>query len=113
MGFHNVYRMIEQPSGDIWIRAYPSEERRAADPIQPGWITRDYDSADALEQVLPRVGNTVDRSRRGAWRWQGGRVISDPAVPDPPHPKQALLDEVGAATTIAALRAAILKLIRP
>lgn len=107
MGAHNVYRVIAQPSGDLWIRVYPTVESRSAD----GTIGQDFDSADALEQMLPKLAGRVDRSKRHAWRWQGNRVIVDPTVPDPPKPRQPLIDEVNAATTIAALKAAILKLL--
>ena len=107
MGAHNVYRVIEQPSGEVWIRAYPDREQRTHDST-PG---QDFDSADLLEQVLPRIGTVVDRSHRHAWRWQVNRVIADPAIPDPSHPRQALVNEVTAATTIAALKAAVLKLL--
>ena len=113
MGAHNVYRLIEHPAGEVWIRVYPTAELRAQDAIEPQWIIRDFESSDGLEAVLPRVGNAVDRSKRYAWRWQGGRVIADPAIPDPPHPRQPLLDEIQAATTIAALRAAVLKIVKP
>jgi anti-sigma factor ChrR (cupin superfamily) len=54
----------------------------------------------------------TDRTRRHAWRVQGGQVVDDLTVPDPPDPKQAWRDEIAAATTLAALKAAILKVVR-
>ena len=113
MGAHNVYRVIVHASGDIWIRTYPTAEERAVDSVQFGWITRDFDSADALEQILPMKANRVDRTKRHAWRWQGNRVVADASIPDPPLPRQALVDEATAATTVAQLKAVVLKLIRP
>ena len=112
MGAHNVYRLIVHATGEVWIRAYPTAENRSRDSVEVGWVVQDFPSADALEQILPRTGQTVDRSRRHAWRWQGNRVLADPAVPDPPNPKQPLLDEITAATTVAALKTALLKVVK-
>ena len=46
-----------------------------------------------------------DKRERHKWRIQGGKVRVDLTVPDPPHPRQALLDQVDAATTVAQLKA--------
>ena len=102
----NLYRIIVHPTNDIWVRAYPDAESRTRDRVAPAWVIHDFDSEAEVKLVLP-----PDRSRRHAWRWVGTRVIADPAVPDPPKPRQALIDEVQAATTIAALKAAVLKLL--
>ncbi len=54
------------------------------------------------EPVLPRK-----RSQRDKWRIKQGVIVEDLTIPDPPHPKQALLDAIDAATTLAQLRAAV------
>jgi len=46
-----------------------------------------------------------DKRDRHKWRIQGGQVRVDLTVPDLPHPRQALLDQVDAATTVAQLKA--------
>src|SRR3990167_9254459 len=52
------------------------------------------------ELVLVRSTDVpADRSQRHAWRLDGTTVVVDATVPAPPHPKQALLDLVKAATT--------------
>src|SRR3990167_8553899 len=53
----------------------------------------------------------TDRARRHAWRVRNGQVVDDPAIPDRPAANQALRDEVQAATTLAALKAALLKVL--
>ena len=51
------------------------------------------------------------RTRRHAWRLSNGRVVEDPTIPNPSSLKQALREEVEAATTVAALKAALLKVL--
>lgn len=44
------------------------------------------------------------------WRIQNGVVVDDPTVPDPPKtPRQAGLEDLRSATTIAQVKAALLK----
>lgn len=44
------------------------------------------------------------------WKIQNGRVVDDPTVPDPPKsPRETGLDDLKAATTIAQVKAALLK----
>ncbi len=63
--------------------------------------------SDVEVNILP-----TDRSKRYAWRRQGNAVVVDPTVQPPPHPRQTLLDEIEAATSIAELKASLLKVIR-
>jgi hypothetical protein len=48
-----------------------------------------------------------DRSTRGKWRIKNGRIVVDATVPDPPHPRQALLDSIDSATSLDELKAAM------
>ena len=107
MGAHNVYRLLRTPSGDIAIRVYPTSNERMNDHDANMIVLQECDSAEALQNILP-----PDRSKRFAWRWQGNRVIIDPTVPGPLHPQQSLLDEIAAATTVAALKTALLKMVK-
>lgn len=77
---------------------------------------RDYAAApfedfedDVIAAFLP-----PDRTQRHKWRRNpaGRGVIVDPTVPDPPHPRQALLDRTNSANTVAELKAVIADLIR-
>jgi len=52
------------------------------------------------EPELPRK-----RSQREKWRIRGGAIVVDPTVPDPPHPKQALLDAIQRAQSLDDLKA--------
>src|SRR3990167_1941715 len=54
----------------------------------------DVDAAD-----LP-----ASRTQRGKWRVLASRVVVDLSVPDPPHPKQVLMDDVARANTLAELK---------
>ena len=45
------------------------------------------------------------------WRIRNGKVVDDPTVPDPPHPRQDVLDQIDAATTIAQLKAVVRKVV--
>ena len=54
-----------------------------------------------------------DRSQRHKWRKHpsGRGVWIDPSVPDPPHPRQALLDEIDGANSLAELKRLMKKLV--
>lgn len=75
-------------------------ETIAKNPSLQGLPAVDLDDGE-LPQERPR--------RRHAWRLSFGRIVVDPAAPEPPHPQQALLDEIATATTVSALRAALAK----
>lgn len=69
------------------------------------------DLADAVPTLVTMANMPADRAKRHKWRLSGGRCVVDDTVPDPPHPKQALLDEIDAASNIAQLRTAMKKLL--
>ena len=54
----------------------------------------------------------LDRSQRHKWRIVGNQVRVDPTVPDRPHPQQARLDAINAATTVDQLKAELAKFIK-
>lgn len=53
------------------------------------------------------------RARRHAWRKHPTelRVVVDPTVPDPPHPKKKLLDAIDQAATVDDLKALLKKVV--
>ncbi len=61
----------------------------------------DIESAGVLKTLLP-----ADRSERHKWRKNpvGRGCVVNRTVPDLPHPRQALLDAIDRATTVAQLR---------
>ena len=64
---------------------------------------------DVDEAQLPS-----SRMKRHAWRVNPARtaLIVDPGVPDPPHPRQALLDALDQATTIDQLKGLMKQMVR-
>ena len=69
------------------------------------------DLSDAVPSLITTASLPADRTKRHKWRLSGGRCVVDDTVPDPPHPKQALLDEIDGASNIAQLRTAMKKLL--
>ena len=61
---------------------------------------------------LDRATLPQSRAKRHAWRLQAGRVIVDPAVPDPVHPKQNLLNAIAAAASVDDLKSLLQRLVR-
>ena len=110
-------RIWYEPSGAVKITTFVD----GADPgtvarvlIQDGHVHQastfeDYESEPELLAKLP-----ADRSQRAKWRKDvlNGGVMIDLTVPDPPHPKQALLNAVDQAKTIADLKTILTDAIR-
>lgn len=69
------------------------------------------DLADATVLLLKEADLPADRTKRHKWRLQGSQCIVDDTVPDLPHPKQSLLDEIDGASTMAQLRNVLKKLL--
>ena len=68
-------------------------------------------------QGLPAVDVQSDalpdeKTPRHQWRLVAGQVVVDPAVPDPPHPKQALLDAIDAASSLAEMKAILKRVVQ-
>ena len=62
---------------------------------------------DVDESTIP-----ANRSQRHKWRVKNGEVKIDPSVPDPPHPRQALLARAATANTVGELKQVLVDLIR-
>jgi len=69
------------------------------------------DLADATFTLVTTANTPAERANRHKWRLRNGRVEVDAAVPDPPNPKQALLDAIEGATNLAQLKAAVKNLV--
>ena len=108
-------RVFQNPDSSLRVMRL-NERHRSPGETDTEFFTRETAKQPALV-VLPFVdidvaGVPVDRSKRYAWRISAGSLVVDTLVPTPPHPKQALLDEIASATTIVALRAALTKAVQ-
>ena len=110
-------RVWEEPGGGVRVTTFPSDitpERRAAACqklldgkfIHPASTFIDMDTS-----LLPSW--PPQRADRWKWRLQGGQVVVKPTVPDFVSGRQALQQEIVSATTVADLKATLLKLIGP
>lgn len=75
---------------------------------------KDPSLADCTCVLVKSANVPADRSKRHAWRLDGTgtKIVVDATIPAPPHPKQALLDRVQAATNIEEMRAVLKEMIR-
>lgn len=71
-----------------------SAHAQAGDPSLQGLPFVDLD-----ETEIP-----ANRSDRNKFRLRNGRCVVDQTIPDPPHPKRALLDRAATANSVAELR---------
>ena len=110
-------RVWEEPGGGLRITTFPphytAAQRTAACQkilnlgfVHPASIFVDTDTS-ALPSWPPQ------RADRWKWRLQGGQVIVRPTVPDFVSGRQALKQEIASATTVADLKATMLKLVGP
>lgn len=67
--------------------------------------------AGGVPRLVTEANMPTDRAKRHAWRLQGNRVLVDATVPDPPHPKQALLDAIDGAATVSELKPLMKRLV--
>ena len=108
-------RVFQNPDGNVRLM-HLNERYRRANETDEEFLARETAKQPELAGLLfADVDATTilaDRSKRHAWRLNAGTVIADLTVPDPPHPKQALLDEIASATTIVALRAVLTKVVQ-
>lgn len=113
------YRAFQAPGGNVRV-VHPNPKMRLPEETDDAFIARigaNVVVKDPTLAGLPFVDvqqtaiDGLSRAQRHKWRIQGQTAAIDPTVPDPPHPKQALLDQVDAATTIAGLKVVIKALI--
>ena len=106
-------RMYLKPDGSVqkvsfapWLigNDFILEESRILQAMPLGTTWQPWSDAD-------EVG--LSRKDRHKWRHQNGQVIVDQTIPDPPDPRQALKQEIAAATTVADLKTTLLKLVGP
>ena len=107
-----MVRLWTLPNGRVVEQVFVREDAATVDAagaklagtLPVGTTFEDF-SNDAYEALVPRTAPI------GHWRRQGNAIIVDPP-PAPPHPRQPVLDEITAATTLDALKAAVLKALR-
>lgn len=63
-----------------------------------------------LAALLPAEAAQSDRKRH-KWRLRDGKIVVDHTLPDPPHPKQALLDAVDKANTVGEVKALLRQIV--
>lgn len=112
-------RCIQNPDGSI--RIIRPEGPRLPGETDEQYFLRKIEATlrkNPSMQGLPFVDilNTdmppkTERAKRYAWRVQGNRVVVDPTILSPPHPKQALLTEISQATTVDSLKAILTKIV--
>lgn len=68
--------------------------------------------AGGIPTLVTTAGIPTSRLHRNKWRLQGTVVVPDLTLPDPPHPKQARMDEINSATTVADLKRILVDAVR-
>lgn len=74
--------------------------------IHPAATFHDFPDVESARQALPPT-----KAQRHKWRWNvvAQQVEVDPTVPDPPHPRQAILDQIDAEASFTPAQRALLK----
>lgn len=105
-----MVRLLVRPDGSfvevVFASEVPEDVERATAKLldrYPDTVVEEY-TTDDYEAMRPDRGTLAD------WRRQGEGIVVVPQSPAP-HPRQDLLDEVDKATTVAALRAVVRKVI--
>ena len=70
---------------------------------------------EAAGKILPHAivldHPTFPKTPSQRWRIQNGHIIDDVTVPDPPHPRKLLLDQLAQATTLSELKTVLQRMI--
>jgi hypothetical protein len=105
-----MVRLLVRPDGSFIEVVYANEHPDAVARTNvklaasyPDAVPEDY-SNDAYEAMKPVAGTL------SSWRRRGDKIVVE-LQPDTPHPRQALLDEIRQASSIAALKAVLLKVV--
>ena len=110
-------RVWEEPGGGLRVTTFPprisAEQRVAAcQKLLDGKFVHPASTfIDTDTSLLPSW--PPQRADRWKWRLQGGQVVVRPTVPDFVSGRQALKQEIASATTVADLKATLLKLVGP
>lgn len=114
------WRVVEMPDGSIEILKPPSDRARRNAESDEDFCRRVYEETMGRPGIkyagrpfadIDPASVPSDRSQRHAWRLRDGRIVVDPTVPPPPHPKQDLLDAIDRAHTVDDLKAALRKVL--
>ena len=107
------FRVYTELSGNVRV-LHPNEKMREVGETDDVFIARIGAHAEAADpslaglpsvDVLDTVVSALDRSKRHKWRVSGGALNVDNTVPDPPNPKQGLINAINAAGDINAIKA--------
>ena len=98
-------RIWSEPDGTVKITRVVSGslEAAAAILIEDGHINPTATFVDVPEAELLSLLPS-DRLDRSKWRYRGGKVMVDHAIPDPPDPDQDILDAIQTANTVPELK---------
>ena len=96
MRLNDRRRLIGETDGEFFARETAKQQELLALPF-----------TDVNTSTLP-----VGRAQRAKWRLQAGQVVTNLALPDPPHPRQQLLDQLAFANTVPELKLLLDKVIR-
>lgn len=99
------YFAVEAPNGSVIQVTLVAWSQKAS-------VLAKYEAEGRILPNAPVVDHPdLPATPSHRWRIRNGQVVDDPTIPDPPSPKQALVDQVNAATTIAQLRALVARYI--
>lgn len=108
-------RVFQNPDGSVRVMYLNDRHRRKGETIAQ-FFARETAKQPELAGLsfvdVDKDGLPATRALRHKWRVRDGRVIEDSTVPDRPHPKQPLLDAIGAAKDLDTLKAELLDGIR-
>ena len=112
-------RVVKKPDGSLTIiRPSPNSRREGEGEVE--WLDRIFTAHMEARGMdgFPFVDMDVSqlpatRINRNKWRLDANRIVFvAQSIPDPPHPKQALIDRAKAAQNISELRSIISDLIQ-
>ena len=112
-------RVFENPDGTLRI-VHPNPKEQRGEETEEAFYGRVFGqviNGDASLQGLPyfdmeKTLLPANRAKRYAWRTQNKQIVEDSAVPEPPHPKQAILDRISSVTTIAQLKSILTEVVK-
>ena len=113
----------ERADGSLIIQrladSYLARERREGETTEQAVarlaiVTRAKvpDWAGLTPRLVTEASMPTNRTKRHRWRLAQGQVVDDVTVPDPPHPKQALLDQIDQAPTLIALKSILKQIVK-
>ena len=109
-------RVWEEPGGGLRVTTFalgisPEQRATACQKLLGKFVHPASTFIDTDTSTLPSW--PPQRADRWKWRVQGGQVVVKPTVPAFVSGRQALQQEIASATTVADLKATLLKLVGP